>query len=393
MIHTLAFTKWFIHKHSASGIIVDGKDLDFILSQLDQNSWEEFTATADSIAISKITAETLIPQLVEKMPKKPRAKKGNDQGKKIISNNNNDDAQLPTDGGDVVPKKRAPKAAKSIQEPVEGEGMVVVEGEGMVVVEKKEPKKRAPKNSLQEVVDKDPNQDGEIVVEKKEPKKRAPKKSVQEVVVEKKEPKKRAPKKSVQEVVVEDGEVVEEKVDQQQSNEVVVEKKEPKKRVPKAAKKIDQESVVDKDPTEDGEVVVEKKEPKKRAPKAAKSIQEPVEGEGEGVVVEKKEPKKRAPKASKKSIQELVEGEEGEIIEEKIGSEKNKKKSTIVPDDVVIPMKEQDSLGSDLQEDIYQEDIELDLQEVFIDETLYYRDVDNNWFNASLIPIADPTTI
>jgi hypothetical protein len=372
MIHTLAFTKWFINKHSASGIIVDGNDLDFILSQLDQNSWEEFTATADSIAISKTTAETLIPQLVEKMPKKPRAKKGNDQGKKIISNNNND-AQLPTYGGEVVSKKRAPKAAKSIQEPVEGEGMVVVE--------KKEPKKRAPKKYVQEVVDKDPNQDGEVVVEKKEPKKRAPKaaKSITEpiegerekeregVVVEKKEPKKRAPKASkisLQEVVAEDGEVIEEKVDQQQSNEVVVEKKEPKKRAPKASKI---------------------------------SLQEPVEGEGEGVVVvvvEKKVSKKRAPKTSKNSLQEPVEGEEGEIIEEKIGSEKNKKKSTIVPDDVVIPMKEQDSLGSDLQEDIYQEDhIELDLQEVFIDETLYYRDVDNNWFDASLIQIADPTTI
>ena len=190
------------------------------------------------------------------------------------------------------------------------------------------------------------------------------------MVVEKKEPKKRAPKASkisLQEVVAEDGEVIEEKVDQQQSNEVVVEKKEPKKRAPKASKI---------------------------------SLQEPVEGEGEGegegvvVVLEKKVSKKRAPKTSKNSLQEPVEGEEGEIIEEKFVSEKNKKKSTIVPDDVVIPMKEQDSLGGDLQEDIYQEDhIELDLQEVFIDETLYYRDVDNNWFNASLIPIADPTTI
>ena len=85
MIHTITFTKWFLNKLRANGLIVDGNDFDLILSQLDQSTWDEFVATSGTI-ISKTTVDTLIPQLVEKITKKPRNQKNADdkpKGKKM----------------------------------------------------------------------------------------------------------------------------------------------------------------------------------------------------------------------------------------------------------------------------------------------------------------------
>ena len=245
MIHTIAFAKWFLNKHRASGILVDGADFEFILSQLDQSSWEEFIATADSIAISKTTADTLIPQLVEKMPKKPRAK-------------------------NTEKKETKPKGKKTKDVDVQ--------------------------TSADAIVNDTP--------------------------------------------VLENGEAVLEKP---------LLKNEVKKRGPKAAKKIE-------------EVVV------------------PANTEEEVTVQEqpllKKEVKKRGPKAVKKDVV---------VVDE----DNHKKKSIVAPDDVVIPMNEQTILGGDLQEDLYQDDVEL--TEVFIDEVLFYKDANGNWFDALLTPTSDPT--
>ena len=172
-------------------------------------------------------------------------------------------------------------------------------------------------------------------------------------------------------------------------------KKEVKKRAPKAAKKIEedvaekgdqqnhivpvQEDVVTEQPI----AVPMKKEVKKRAPKAAKKIEEDVPVQEDVVVAEQpldvpvkkeKEVKKRGPKAAKK---------------EEVVDDGHKKKSIVVPDDVVIPINEQTILGEDLQEDTYQDYVELN--EVFINEVLFYKDANGSWFDALLNPTLDPT--
>ena len=68
----------------------------------------------------------------------------------------------------------------------------------------------------------------------------------------------------------------------------------------------------------------------------------------------------------------------------------HKKKTIVAPDDdVVFPINEQTILGGDLQEEQYQDDIEL--TEVFIDEVLFYKDGNGDWFDALLNPTSDPT--
>jgi hypothetical protein len=358
MIHTIAFAKWFLNKHRASGILVDGTDFEFILSQLDQSSWDEFIATSDSIAISKTTADTLIPQLVEKMPKKPRVKKDTaDQKKepKPKGKKTKVDAQTSTD-------------TNVNDTPVLENGEAVVEQP----ILKKEIKKRAPKaaKKIEEAVV-PANTDEEI--------------HLQEQPILKKEIKKRAPKaaKKIEEVVVAlDVPVQEDVVVAEQQPLAVPMKKEVKKRAPKASKKIEEDVPVQEDVvTEQPIAVPMKKEVKKRAPKAAKKIEEDVPVQ-EDVVTEqpldvpmKKEVKKRGPKAAK--------------MEDAVENDGHKQKSIVVPDDVVIPINEQSILGADLQEDIYQDDVEL--TEVFIDDVLFYKDVNGSWFDALLNPTLDPT--
>ena len=317
MIHTIAFAKWFLNKHRQSGILVDGNDFEFILSQLDQSSWDEFNATADSIAISKTTADTLIPQLVEKMPKKPRIKNPEKNKKE--------------------PKGKKTKVDVDVQTSTDVNDTPVLEN-GEAVIEKpllkKEVKKRGPKAAIKI----EPTSDN-VVEEQPLP---AP---------EKKEVKKRGPKtaKNIVDIA--------ENVDQQ--NPIVKE-------------------VVGEQPLP----VPDKKEVKKRGPKAAKKIEEAnVVGEQPLPVPapEKKEVKKRGPKAVKKDVV-VVENEE---------VKNNHKKSIVAPDDVVIPINEQVILGGDLQEDQYQDDVEL--TEIFIDEVLFYKDGNGSWFDALLNLTSDPT--
>ena len=166
--------------------------------------------------------------------------------------------------------------------------------------------------------------------------------------------------------------------------------KEVKKRAPKASKKIEEnvaENVDQQYP------IVPLKEVKKRGPKSDKKIEKdvvvPTNTEEVHVVAEQplavsvknemkemeKEVKKRGPKAAKK--------------EDAVENDGFKKKSIIVPDDVVIPINEQTILGADLQEDTYLDYVELN--ETFINEVLFYKDVNGSWFDALLNPILDPT--
>jgi hypothetical protein len=362
MIHTIAFAKWFLNKHRASGILVDGNDFEFILSQLDQSSWDEFIATSDSIAISKTTADTLIPQLVEKMPKKPRTKKDTDPEKKkepkpkgkktkvdaqTSTDTNVNDTPVLENGEAVVEqpllkkeiKKRAPKAAKKIEEVVVAIDVPVQEDRAI-----------SGRNAVGDGKFSGATTQGvaneNVVVAEQQPL----------AVPMKKEVKKRAPKaaKKIEEDVAEKGD--------QQNHIVPV-----------------QEDVVTEQPI----AVPMKKEVKKRAPKAAKKIEEDVPVQEDVVVAEQpldvpvkkeKEVKKRGPKAAKK---------------EEVVDDGHKKKSIVVPDDVVIPINEQTILGEDLQEDTYQDYVELN--EVFINEVLFYKDANGSWFDALLNPTLDPT--
>jgi hypothetical protein len=209
---TISFAKWFINKHRDSGIFVNGNDFDFVISQLDNSSWDEFvTFNKDNADV-----DALIPQLVQKMPKKKTS-------------------VAPKNIGDAKPKSKKTRvdAQTSTNEPIEGDVSQVTEQPK----EKKEIKKRAPKAKKNEVVapvsevvvtevvvtdivvSEVPLLIGEEPKEKKEVKKRAPKAKKNEVVApvtdavvedepKVKESKKRGPKKTVDVVTAPDDVII-----------------------------------------------------------------------------------------------------------------------------------------------------------------------------------------
>ena len=70
---SIIFAKWLINQLSANSLIQDTVS---IISSLDDDSfWNRFIASNDFAAFNLSTVNSLIPQLVEKMPKKPRVKK------------------------------------------------------------------------------------------------------------------------------------------------------------------------------------------------------------------------------------------------------------------------------------------------------------------------------
>ena len=268
MVHSIAFAKWFLNKFRANGIIVDGNDFDFVLSQLDQNSWDEFIATSDSIA--KTTADVLIPTLVEKMPKKIRSNKSNENNTKIKSKKTRVDAQTSTDSDSIKE-----------QDNVEG-GDQQIDSLNREVVPVPSPEEVVAVPSPDKVV------------------------------------KKRSPKKVKGEQPKTDIEGGDQQIDSLNREVVAVPEKVVKKRSPKKVKEVKSDSELNMDSKEED-------------------------------------------------------------------SKKNKKNFIVVPDDVVIPVTEQTILGADeLQEDYYQN--ELELTEVFINDVLFYKDANNNWYDQHLTP-------
>ena len=220
---SITFAKWFINKQRSTGILVDGKDFDFIISQLDNNAWDEFIA-----ANSHANVDALITQLVQKMPKKPKK--------------NADDAK-------PKPKPRGKKTTSDATEedPSDNITEVIPTTEGAVKEVKKEVKKRAPKANKHEEVVVPVTEGADIVPEVL---------ATNEVAVlatkepndkkEKKEVKKRAPKANKNYATTEDTEIATTDV--------------PEIQVPA---------------TTDGAVAAkEKKEPKKRGQKKGKSVEE-----------------------------------------------------------------------------------------------------------------------
>ena len=183
MQSSIAFAKWFIHKHKSSGIFCDSNDLDFVISQLDQSSWDEFIASH-----ANYSSVSLITQLVEKMPNKPRAKKSSDTGAK--GKKTRVDAQTSTDDQPI-----AEHTSKEI--PL---NLVAEEPVKVVAVEEKVVKKRVTKAKKLDNVDQPLN----LVVE--EPVKEIPLNLVAEepvkvVAVEEKVVKKRVTKAKKSDIV------------------------------------------------------------------------------------------------------------------------------------------------------------------------------------------------
>jgi hypothetical protein len=240
---SINFAKWFINKNRSSGIFVDSNVFDFIIAQLDNSSWDEF------IAANSENVDALIPQLVQKMPKKPRAPKKVADDAKPKGKKTRIDAQTST-GDDAT--EVTSQIITEVVAPVQEEKK-----------EKKEVKKCAPK--AKKIVDtvalEQPEVPEAVTVEQEVVKAEKP-----EVVV--KEVKKRAPKakKIAEEVQTEqtEGDVVAVNEPTEINEPEVKEPKEIKKRAPKAKKiaEVQEVAVVDKEPK------------KKRGPKKTKTLEE-----------------------------------------------------------------------------------------------------------------------
>jgi len=447
MNNSIAFAKWFINKHSNTGILVDGNDLQFILSQLDQSSWDEFSA----INSVKDTVDNLIPILVPPMPKTKRAPKATTTGENIKSEDKQVKKRAPKaakisdtplvegDNSDIVKpedkqvKKRAPKAAKISDTPlVEGDNSDIVKSDG------KQVKKRAPKAAKISDTPLVEGDNSDIVKsdgkQLKDVKKRAPKAAditdattVEEGGDVKKEVKKRAPKAAkisdiigftdfeegskseifrrcdigasnenqvpvavlpdavnhteniVQSVAVNHTENIVQSVAVNPSENIVqsvaVNHTEnivqsvavnPSENIVQSVAVNPAENIVQSVAVNPSENIVQsvavEKVVKKREPKVKNELP-----------IDKKEPKKRGPKAAKISIpvtEPLSENTPG-TVDVIIPNEEHAKLTLIMPEE------------QDLQEDLV-------LTEVFIDDVLFYTDVEGNFYNNAFEKIQNP---
>ena len=354
MNNSIAFAKWFINKHSNTGILVDGNDLQFILSQLDQSSWDEFSA----INSVKDTVDNLIPILVPPMPKTKRAPKATTTDENIKS----EDKQV------KQVKKRAPKAAKISDTPlVEGIGFTDFEEGSKSEIFRRCDAGASNENDNSDIVKPDGKQ-------LKDVKKRAPKAAkisdsttVEEGGDVKKEVKKRAPKAAkISDIIgftdFEEGSKSEifRRCDIGASNE---------NQVPVAVIPVEfnhTENIVQSVAVTPSENIVQsvavEKVVKKREPKVKNELP-----------IDKKEPKKRGPKAAKISIpvtEPLSENTPG-TVDVIIPNEEHAKLTLIMPEE------------QELQEDLV-------LTEVFIDDVLFYTDVEGNFYNNAFEKIQNP---
>jgi len=96
MQNSVAFAKWVLVKFRSD--IIENNEFDFVISQLDDPTciWQEFSLSQNHTDASKNAVDNIIPQLVQKMPKKPRQPKGNNKGKSFRT-----DAQTSTDPDDM----------------------------------------------------------------------------------------------------------------------------------------------------------------------------------------------------------------------------------------------------------------------------------------------------
>ena len=418
MLNSIAFAKWFLNKHRQSGIFVDSNDFQFVISQLDQSSWDEFNQSNDSIGVAKSTADALIPQLVDKMPKNTRIKKNTENTRKkkqpgdsiqqkfrvdaststgeqsihhvdsvfdsdVNTTNSSAKKEQPVAVAEQEPaglpqKKKRGQKAKTI--PLEKEpesnieiANIVAEQEPAVLPEKK---KRGPNAKKNIPLEKEPESNAEtanIVAEQEQVGLLVEKESESNVetaniVVEKES-----------ESNVETANIVVEKEPESnvETANIVAEQEpaglpEKKKRGPKA-KTIPSEKELESN-AETANIVAGSLPEKKKRGQKAKTIQ--VESEKESVVTHEK--KKRGPKKN------------AEVEEDEVYSN----------EEVVVPVQEELQLqiilenkdeGELIEEQFDGEEEEsVDLIEHFVDEVLYYVDVNGNWFDSNLNRVETP---
>ncbi len=138
---SIAFTAWFLRKHF-------NHDLDSIIANLNDQTWADFLASDIAVQNNKHIVSQLMPQLVEKKPRKPAAAKKTNASKKTVAsqtadstgnnsekceNNSpddkanenekneapdNDHSSQPLDTKSKKPKKIPKSTNQSVEEPV-----------------------------------------------------------------------------------------------------------------------------------------------------------------------------------------------------------------------------------------------------------------------------------
>jgi hypothetical protein len=419
---SIDFTKWFLTKHQSSGIFVDNKDFEFVIAQLDQPTWDEFLSSFKSNRsdIPPVTTNDSIEKPVKPLKKIPLNK-----GKKLRV-----DAQTSTDETTHTETNHIDQLIdKLVEKPVEK-------------------KKRVTKSN--KIISEKPAQE-EVPVQELKVQEEVPVIEVQ--IVAKKITKKRITKKNdmqeqpIIEVPVQEQPIIEVPVQEQPIIEVPVQEEVPNIEVPVVAKKITKKRITKKNDVQEQPVievpnievpnievpvqelkvqeevpVVAKKIIKKRINKKNEMKEQQVQEEVP--IVTKKITKKRITK--KMEVQEPIAEqvsakysglEEGgirtnsgelrskefedtiadhltdELVEEipitKICKNKKHKLNHIENDDVIKPNNEINILNN--QTYTIDEHDHISLTENFVNDILFYKDSDNNWFDISLNPITNPS--
>jgi hypothetical protein len=410
---SIDFTKWFLTKHQSSGIFVDNKDFEFVIAQLNQPTWDEFLSsfksnrsdippvtTNDSIEkpvkpIKKIplnkgkklrvdaqtstdetthTETTHIDQLIDKLVEKPVEKKKRvTKPKQIIS-------EKPSQEEVIVQELHVQEEVPVIEVPIQEEVPVIE----VPVVAKKITKKRiTKKNDVQEQPVQEEVHVQELKVQEEIP-------VIEVPVVAKKITKKRINKKNdVQEQPIIEVPIIEVPIIEVPIIEVPVQEEVPiQEEIPVVAKKITKKRITKKNDVQE--------QPNIEVPIIEVPVQEEVP------VVAKKITKKKITK--KNDVQETIaepvskdtiaDHLTDELVEEppiitKIIKNKKHKIIHIEIDDVIKPNNEINILNN--QTYTIDEHDHISLTENFVNDTLFYKDSDNNWFDISLNPITNPS--
>jgi hypothetical protein len=445
---SIDFTKWFLTKHQSSGIFVDNKDFEFVIAQLDQPTWDEFLSsfnsnrsdippvtTNDSIEkpvkpLKKIplnkgkklrvdaqtstdetthTETTHIDQLIDKLVEKPVEKK------KRVTKSNKIISEKPII---EVPVIEVPVIEVPVQELKVQEEVPVIE---VPIVAKKITKKRiTKKNDMQEqpiievpVQEEVPNIEVpvqelpiiEVPVQEEVP-------NIEVPVVAKKITKKRITKKN---------DVQEQPVIEVPNIEVPVQELKVQEEVPVVAKKIIKKRINKKNEMKEQQVqeevpiievpiievpnievpvqeevpIVTKKITKKRITKkmeVQEPIAEPVSAKYSGL--EEGGIRTNSGELRSKEFEDTIADHlTDELVEEipitKICKNKKHKLNHIENYDVIKPNNEINILNN--QTYTIDEHDHISLTENFVNDILFYKDSDNNWFDISLNPITNPS--
>jgi hypothetical protein len=350
---SIDFTKWFLTKHQSSGIFVDNKDFEFVIAQLNQPTWDEFLSSFNS---NRSDIPPVITNVSIEKPVKPLKKIPLNKGKKLRV-----DAQTSTDETTHTETTHIDQLIdKLVEKPVEK-------------------KKRVTKPK--QIISEKPSQE-EVIVQELHVQEEMP--VIEVPVVAKKITKKRINKKNdVQEQPIIEVPIIEVPVQELKVQEEVPIQEE----MPVVAKKITKKRITKKNDVQEQPII--------EVPNIEVSVQEVP-------IVAKKIIKKRITK--KNDVQETIaepvsedtiaDQLTDELIEEipitKISKNKKHKIIHIENDDVIKPYNEINILNNQTYT-IDDNNDHISLTENFVNETLFYKDSDNNWFDISLNPITNPS--